>query len=240
MKLSAAMKQSGIDTCEEAAAILRFFPEECEVVVKNHQDGDIIFQEGDPLVHVGIMLQGQYACFWETSGRDDYTYLSSAPPSLLGDQAVLAELSWHTGSFRAVGKCRIALLRVPDFWLWMKRDPAYYQAITAGNLRKLLRQCRRRRSTVMDQSKIRVIKYLLWYCHIEGGAGETLPRYLTVRITRDAMTEAIGQISLRTVNRILSQLREEGVVSIVRGKLYIRPEQYLLLLAALENCERGI
>ena len=124
--------------------------------------------------------------------------------------------------------------------LFRSRDPAYYQAITAGNLRKLLRQCRRRRSTVMDQSKIRVIKYLLWYCHIEGGAGETLPRHLTVRITRDAMTEAIGQISLRTVNRILSLLREEGVVSLVLGKVFMSRDLFLILLAGLEKCVRGI
>ena len=239
MKLKEAIKQAEMDASEEAISIFRFFPEECEIVLKDYQDGNIIFQEGAPLAHVGVIIQGQFSCSWDTAGRDDYTYISS-PLSLLGDQAALAELPQYAVTFRAVGKCRVALIRLPDFWLWMERDPACYRTLAAKYLRKLIEQCRVRRSTVADPSNIRVMKFLVWLCRTEGGAKETMPRPLTVHVTRDTMTEAIGHISLRTVNRILSQLRDEGFVSIVRGKPCIRPEQYLLLSKALKNEEGGI
>lgn len=236
MKLSEVMRSAGVENTPRAATILKNFPEECEVLLNSYDDGDFIFRENDPIVYVGILVQGRCTCSWDISGRDDYVHISSELPSTMGDQAVLAGLSHYTGTFRAIGKCKAALVRVPDFWLWMERDPEYYKAAAARHIRILLAQCQTRRSTVVDRSDIRVIKYLVWYCQVKCGASsDKPPGPVTVRVTREAMTEAIGQISLRTVNRILSRMEKEDLIDIRKGKIYIRSEQYLQMAEILDS-----
>ncbi len=241
MTLAEIMKSTGIDQNKDSIAMLRHFPEECGVILKSYRDGDVIFRENDPIAHVGILVQGRYSCVWDISGRDDYEHISEKLPAMLGDQAAMAKLPRYTGTFRAFGPCKVALMRLPDFWLWMERDPAFYRDTVATHICKLISQCRTRRSTVVDSSDIRVIKYLVWYCQANGHTFDSQqPRPMTVRITREAMTGAIGQISLRTVNRILSQLEGEGRIGIVRGKVQIRPQQYRDLLETLKSYTSGV
>lgn len=236
MKLAELMQELRISRRVETDAMFRQFPPEVDVIPKVYQDGELIFREGDPISFVGILLQGRYACVWDVSGRDDYVHISLKPPVMMGDQAAMAGLSCYTGSFRAAGQCRVALVRLPDFWLWMDRDPEVYRETASKHIRKLLEQCQARRSTVVQQSDIRITKYLVWYCQVKGGASkEGLPSPLIVRATREAMTESIGRISLRTVNRILSQMEQEGKLSIVRGKVRISPAQYQAMLDTLES-----
>lgn len=236
MKLPELMGELRISHKVEADAMFKRFPPEVDVVPRVYQDGEMIFREGDPISFVGILLQGRYACVWDVSGRDDYVHISLKPPVMLGDQAAMAGLSCYTGSFRAAGQCRVALVRLPDFWLWMDRDPEVYRETASRHIRMLLEQCQSRRSTVVQQSDIRVVKYLVWYCQVKGGASEKgLSAPLTVRATREVMTESIGRISLRTVNRILSQMEREKRIDIVKGKIRVSPEQYRAMLDTLNH-----
>ena len=236
MKLAEALKSVNAEPNNEFNSLFRHFPEGCEVILKSYNDRDIIFRENDSLVYVGILISGRYSCSWEISGRDDYVHVSKKLPAMLGDQAALAGLSHYTGTFRALGKCKVILVRLLDYWLWMEQDISLYKQSVAKHIRTLLQQCQTRRTTVVEQADIRVIKYLTWYCRMNGNmSGTDLSRPLTVRVTRDTMTESIGRISLRTINRILSQLESKQLISIVKGKVCIRPEQYRQLNKILEK-----
>ncbi len=99
-----------------------------------------------------------------------------------------------------------------------------------------MNQCQTRRSTVEEQADIRVIKYLVWYCQVNGSVvNQALEAPVMVRVTQDVMTESIGKISLRTVNRVLAQLEKKQIIHVKKGKIRISPEQYIQMSDLLKT-----
>lgn len=153
----------------------------------------------------------------------------------MGDLAALAHLNYYTTSVTAATPCKVLQINGGVFAQWMRQEPDLMATLSADNLQMLLKQNHHRRMNAEYDPRIRIEKYLLWYCDLQLGQSAHFP--ISVKKTRENMVQDINLISLRTINRILALLKQEQSLSVIRGKVHITQTQYAKLKSHIEATE---
>ncbi len=78
-----------------------------------------------------------------------------------------------------------------------------------------------------------LLDYIARYGRQSGMESQRPPESLTVNRTRQLLQEEIG-VNVKTLNRTIRQLKEEGFFTICKGKLSFTREQYLRAIEWLE------
>ena len=76
-------------------------------------------------------------------------------------------------------------------------------------------------------------KFLVKYYKNKAG----VQNVLQINKTRQQMSDEIG-VSIKTVNRSIKKLKEENLISLTKGKIYINQSQYLKLFSMLKELEK--
>ncbi len=198
------------------------FPKDDFVMIRTYELGTTIIEEGMPSVMVYLLLSGSVETFWDQPGYSQYFAVHSEPLTFLGDLAPLCGHDYATASLRTLEKSTFLIMSRTIFLNWLDRDFELYKELAARNLKMLALQSRNSRSGVVLPNSIRILEYLHWF--YEKGFSETNSEIIVNR-NREQIVEDIGGISLRTLNRYLSQMEEQKLFTIVKGKIHISQSQ---------------
>lgn len=224
MKISDVIHQEPPSGQAELAEFFKKFPKEAEVFVKKMPAGVFFIKEGEPNTNVYIVLEGTVGP-WFRAGYNAFTSGQCGRLTVIGDIAALGRFGYYTTSSYTLTTCRLLEVRVNDYWNWILQDSEALKTQVGNALRTLVNDLKNKRDLEEESAEVRLLSYFVFYCRKEHFGRKGKSGTITVKETRERIAEEVGGISVRTVNRKISQFVEEGLVTVVHGKIQISLEQ---------------
>jgi len=175
-----------------------------------------IFWEGDPSDWFFIISQGKVKVFKSASSGKEITLAFFGPGEIFGEVAVL-ENKPYPASAQTAAATRLIGIRKSDFWDYLSKHPPIALKIInvlSGRLREAQSRLRDMAGERVEQ---RLARLLL---RLSAKLGPTLP------FTRQELSDMAGTTTETTI-RVLSQWKEQGVTSSMRGQIIIIDEKKL-------------
>lgn len=218
---------------DELQALIRDMPEHIQerCQVKRIGPGVEIFRKHEKMRYVYILCEGECDVLTAFKGGQMYVFGKAgnkAGVHLIGEQEVLAEIDESQATVRTATECRFLQLTKVDFWAWIQQDP-HAAIILLKQLAKRLNEATREAGTQLYYPNIyQLKKYLVERFE------ETEESEVRIKAKRQQIADELG-ISLRSVERGVKELKEQGMVHIVRGKMEISEKEYHAILDSMEE-----
>lgn len=176
---------------------------------------DLILEQGQEPEYVFILLEGEVKVYHLTLNGIhllEYIYTNGelfGEIEVLNDKPVISDV-------KASAPCRTIRVDKATFLAWMQADPEFALFIARQTADKLYDACLNSAANIAYPLKYRAL-YFLWNASQNGQAG----------ITKDDLMNGLGSIE-RSVNRIINELVNEGLVEVERGFIQLTSARDLL------------
>ena len=161
-----------------------------------------------------------------------YSFVELTPINIIGEFEAFSNRSNYLINIIAKTKATLISIDVNDFINWMKFDIQALNIITRYLAIKLSDELKTNREYLFLSSYDRLLLYL-YHCTYKN----TGKRSVTIYKTQNEIADQIG-FSGKTINRTVSKLVADGLISSGRNTIKISTEQYVLLEKTLK--ERGL
>lgn len=196
--------------------------------------GKNIMKAQEPCDKVYILLEGIAQGVDEQTVGRIFPFFEFRPPEIIGDFEIFAEIPCYRASIYAVETCRLLVIHRKQYLEWMQKDVNALFIRTKILMKQMADQSQQNRRYYFLQGIDRLILYLV-------GSYEKIPDRTGCRIrkTRNEISSELG-CSLKTLNRSIKKLHDDGLIQLVSGKIYVTADQYEKLRASIaEKKELG-
>jgi len=218
---------------EKIKDLVRDMPEEIRerCMVKHVGKGVEILRKHEKMEVVYILCKGEYEVLTSFAEGQMYVFgkvIAKDSLHLVGEQEVLAEIEESQATVRTVTDCRFLLLSQKDFWAWIQNDP--HAAII------LLKQMAKRLNNATREAGIQLYYPKLYQLkkYIIERYEDSEEKVVRIKAKRQQIADELG-ISLRSVERGVRELKELGLIHIVKGKMEISELEYQAILESLDE-----
>lgn len=180
--------------------------------------GESLLRCGDSLKYVFIVRSGKIMIFSTGENGQESKVVMVPEGGIVGEMEAIAGVERIVYSARAFEASELVRIPTESFLRWVRGDAAACWGLTRMLAEKLCAASRQSCQYTSSNAMQRLVAQLRQF-----GAGR-------VSYTRQELAEACS-VSLRTVNRCVKRLHEEGLISLSRGKIEISQGQ----LEALEE-----
>lgn len=201
----------------------------------NYTAGQVVVWQEDPVNYAYFLLTGELVTFGETEDGKKSQFITLDAPSMLSDLELLAGIPHYAASVMAGTDCTVLRCGASLVAGFLDTDLPFLRSIAALCNRKTYDSSYYRGKSAFRSSLDRAAIYLLRYCD---GHFPVPGKNTVVSKTRQAISSELI-MSVKTVDRCLLQLQEQGCLSIVHGKVHISVEQYKKLERTFEKGERA-
>lgn len=206
--------------------LLEGFPMAALVSVLPVKAGDNALSQGEPRSDILVLISGWASTVSRHTGYTTYAFDEFAPVYIFGELEALSGHSRIVADVRAKTSCRFLALREADYLRWIQSDIKIMQRRVRSVVGTLTSQADQERGALFLSSRQRIKQFLSAY--YERHAKSAKDGSVTVRQTRAAIAEETG-FSLRTVNRVVRQLHNDGEIALYKGKITLTERQYRAL-----------
>ena len=223
-QIQSFLSVSGCQVPDEVLARIR--------VLTLHQR-DVLLKKGDSIHNVYIILKGQFTVSEAWSNGTIFIFTELGPEDFICELECYQQ-NW-TAQFNIICKQDAVLLSLPvdSFLAWQAVDPVLCQMLIQSLIRKLGSSARTASQMPIASGIVKLTRFLIGYCQHNDIA--FLPE-VTVALTREELSYNLG-LSVRTINRLLQNLKAKQAVSIQSGKIHITQKQFELLLCLAPDNE---
>lgn len=202
--------------------------------VRTHAAGSIIHQKNMELGYFGIVAQGENRVINEFENGNVYMIESNKAIDFIGEVTILAGMPRTSVTIEAVTDNVVAYISRRDAQRWLSEDINILR-LTAGHTAfKLYRSSYNNGAKLFYPPSYLLLDYLVKYGAQQGMDGPAPPDQITMGRTRQQLQEEIG-VNVKTINRTIRQLKEEGFFTICKGKITFTMEQFRKAQAWLET-----
>lgn len=210
---------------------LKGFPKklESQLEVVRVEKGTIIHQRNYPIDFVCLIADGIFHVISEFKTGVLYNYKVLTAPSISGDLESLIDQDLAAATVRAYTDCTIIKMPVSTFVRWFEEDGHIARTICRIRVKHVYDEGKNKGENVIFASYYRLLILLARYF-------EKIPSRskITLSKTRQELSEEIG-VSVKTIQRNLLRLEEEGLLTKDKRKLVITKDQYKEISKILEN-----
>lgn len=193
-------------------------------IVKIHPPGTIIHDQNTELNVFGIVASGEHRVINLFDNGNIFMIEKNEPIDFIGEVTILAGMPKTSVTIETITESIIMYIPRKDFEEWIKKDIHFLSLVTQKVALKLYRSSSNRGAKLFYPPHFLILDYLLQSAQKEKiQKGQTL----IIKKTREELYEEIG-VSVKTINRTIPKLKEDGVISIVKGKISMSYEQYKL------------
>lgn len=172
-------------------------------IVKIHPPGTIIHHQQSDLDIFGIVATGEHRVINIFENGNIFMIEKNEPIDFIGEVTILAGMRQTSVTIETITESIIMYISREDF-----ED----------------RSSSNRGAKLFYPPTFLLLDYLIQYAQREEiKKGETL----ILKQTREELYEEVS-ISVKTLNRTISKLKQDGVISIIKGKIAISYDQYKL------------
>ena len=180
------------------------------------------YQTSNP---VFVLLDGRLQAIEERVVDIPYSFTELHPVDIVGDYELFTGMEGHYVTLKTMEASCCARLRAASYLHWMKSDANALFLRTQMLMKELSVQTQLQRQYLFMDNRTRLLLFLL---RSNGQSGGRIPA------TRERIAASIG-CSVRTCNRIILTLSQEGFVDCIHGKLQISEQQRSAIKKELET-----
>lgn len=179
-----------------------------------------LIQAGTACESVYILLRGQLSGLDFQMLGNVYIFTGFAETEVVGDYEVFGDFREYRISVRSITECELLAIPAPVYLRWMKGDIEALFMRTQRLMHTLTEQTSEERKYHFLSCKERLILYLV-------EAYEQTPdqEFCKIKKTQSELAGRVG-FTVRTVQRTMQSLEQEGLITIDRGKICIDQVQY--------------
>jgi CRP/FNR family cyclic AMP-dependent transcriptional regulator len=179
--------------------------------------------------YVYILLKGEVKVINEFDNGTTYTIASMVPINFIGELEALSSQPVYAVTVQTVTDCVTLRIPISDFIKWLECDAIMLMMIAKVLAKKMYPTSYENGSLIHRSSLSKLQSYLAEY-YQKNAAHRDQP--LPVKKNRQYIADEIG-ISIKSVNRSLEKMKDQGLVSIEKGKIHISKGQYLEIISVI-------
>ena len=196
-----------------------------QIVHTEVKKGQYILKAGAPADTVYFLLKGKVTGEAYTNRGRTYSIMDFSQMWVLGDYELFYDCEEYAISIRAEQDCSLMILSKQHYQNWVRHDPNALYLRMHNMLSVLTFERRIDRESLQKSSKERLAMILVRF--YESGSKDRFGTYI-VQYTQTELADKTG-VNLRSVQRSIASLRDDGLVSLKSGKMIINSEQYIKL-----------
>lgn len=184
---------------------------------------------GEEITHVNFLVHGAVWAREDFRTGDKLYFNRFRSPEIFGEMELLAGEKNYTATLIAETRCEFIQIPIEDYKAYLVENPDFLYHRCHLILKRVLKeQALSRMHTVMNATDR--MKALLVY-YYEEAYGDTVKE---LRITRQQLADETG-FAVKTINRSIKQLEEEGFLEIVGHRMRISDEQIEAMNKSIED-----
>ncbi len=224
-KIGTVLEQLNSISLEQKKYLSQLFREaplwlmDCMTILKCDSD-QVFIREGTPVDRVLIMVEGTVKAVDHRIFGIEYDYMRFYAVKMFGSMEMLLDIDMYKTTLKTVTPCIFLEIPSDRFIDWIGKDMNALRMETKSMGSYLLEQGRRERSFLflngMDRLMMVFMRSYEW--QHDGGC-------CVVVYTRQELSDNSG-LSVKTINRSVKKLTEDGYISRRGNKILISAEQY--------------
>lgn len=208
----------------ETATYFTHMPKELysRYTIRTFAPGTIIHQKDYPLNYFGIVCSGDHRVINEFENGNIFMIEKNEAIDFIGEVTILAGKPKTSVTIETLTECVVFMISREDFEMWIAQDIHFLRLITHKIAYKLYRSSYNRGARLFYPPNFLLLDYLLKYA-----AANNIERIgeITLKKTREGIREELG-MTVKTINRTIVKLREDGLIGVCKGKVTMTLEQY--------------
>ena len=203
----------------------------CTEEIRNHmfvmeaEEGKNFIKAGDKCRNIFVILKGRAKGIDMQIQEKIYIFKEFGPGRILGEFECLSGIPEYSITIRAVTPCTFWVIPSAMYLRWMRRDGNAMFLRTQKLLYELTYQTRDDRKYLLLNSYDRLILYFM-----ERYEKTAEKERAAIADSRDEIASAIGTC-VKTVNRNVRKLQEQGRLTLKGGRIFISEVQYHVMKA---------
>lgn len=196
-----------------------------QIVHTEVKKGQYILKAGAPADTVYFLLKGNVTGEAYSNRGRTYSFMDFSQMWVLGDYELFYDCEEYVISVRAEQDCSLMILSKQHYQNWVRQDANALYVRMQNILSVLTFERRIDRESLQKSSKERLAMILVRF--YETGSKDRFGTYI-VQYTQTELADKTG-VNLRSVQRSIASLKDDGFVSLKSGKMIINSEQYMKL-----------
>ncbi|MFV0361724.1 MAG: Crp/Fnr family transcriptional regulator [Suipraeoptans sp.] len=198
--------------------------------LKRIKPNSVFVREAKKADNVFILIEGQVQAVEHRIMGNEYNYMQFKAIKVFGAMEILLGFNNFKTTLMTVGECTFLVMKRQQYKQWIENDNNALLMETYSMGRYLLEQARKERLFLFLYGRDRL--FLVFsqeyenYHDIDGNC--KLSR------SHQDLAESSG-LSVRTINRALQSMRNEGYIKYHRGEIRISKSQYAKIVGYLEQ-----
>lgn len=180
----------------------------------------IFIRENESVDYIYILLDGSVRAVDYRVHGISYEFMRFHPVKMLGAMEILLNIKNYCTTLITETPCTMLVCSAKEFSKWILSDLNAIRMETETVGKFLLEQDRKNRVFLFLQGRDRLFVLLIQHYEKHSKNGKCL-----VKLTRVELSDRTG-ISVRTINRSIKKMEEEGFISKENSKISINQEQY--------------
>ena len=178
--------------------------------------GEVVFHEGDPADSLHVVVRGRVAVQVTSRYGQHLTYSIQGPGEITGELALLRGDGLRTATVRALEPTETLAIHRQDFERLREEHPAFERLLVKILVARVLKLSEELQEVLYQPVEVRIRRRLLSLSRVygDGGPGTVVP------LTQDELAGLAG-VARATVNRVLRQEEQRGVVRLDRRRVTI-------------------
>nr|WP_296036409.1 Crp/Fnr family transcriptional regulator [uncultured Enterocloster sp.] len=201
--------------------------------VRTHAAGSIIHQKDIELTCFGIIVSGETRVINEFENGNVYMIERNKAVDFIGEVTILAGMLKTSVTIEAVTSVTAAYISRQDAERWLKEDMNILSLVGRRIAYKLYRSSYSKGTRLFYPPSYMLLDYLVRYGNHVGFGGPASPPFIIISKTRQLLQEELG-INVKTLNRTIRQLKDEGFLGVEKGKITFDLEQRKKAVSWLE------
>lgn len=193
--------------------------------VRTHKAGSIIHQKNMELGYFGIVAAGENRVINEFENGNVYMIESNKAIDFIGEVTILAGMSHTSVTIEAVTDNLVAYISRKDAQRWLAEDINILSQASRHTAFKLYRSSYHNGTKLFYPPSYLLLDYMARCGRQMGMEDPCPPQELILNRTRQSLQEEIG-VNVKTLNRTIRQLKEEGFFTLSKGKITFTAKQY--------------
>lgn len=194
-----------------------------QLYIKDFKQNEILLKKHQKIDYAYLLFQGTTQVISEFSDGQIYKFTRNTAPTFIGTHALMAEHRYASVTVKADTYIKSLVFPVDLFYEWIKSDvnACYWVAKEiAINMYPVSANYGRH----LFSSTITIFLDVLLQEYRRAGAGDRT----RIRKTREELSYLSG-VSIRSINRHIQLLKDQGLIEIAYGKIEITREQFIRL-----------
>lgn len=196
---------------------------------------DVLLWEGEETKFVYVLLAGKLHVVRTLNGHTDYSFGYMSPGRYVCDMEVIAERLTNAATLIATEASLLLRFEMKDFTYCLDNDIQFMRMIVKGLVGPLVDNVFDCNILAASSREEKLVNLLLDYYSKKCTAAKS--DCVPIAITRDKMAFELN-VSVKTVNRAVKCLLDQGFLSIHRRRIYISKQQAAALMELISKKRR--